>query len=216
MQSSTKLGGTAAILLAIGYIAFVIMNLLAPQGESSVQNHVDAPVLFVTMHYVLAVGAVLGIAIIPAVNGLVTDSRNEALRWSSLLAIIGFAITALNNFRQADIDTRLADVYAQSSAGIREVIEVTWVGLVELSPNGALEFGGPGVWILTVSWLMLKSPSLPRWVGCVGIACGTAYLVMILGVMLGVKAMTMAGMVAGGVILAPVWYIWAGARLLRS
>lgn len=211
-----KLAGPAAILSGIMMILTAVLLVTTPQTGNSILDHANHPVRFIATHYLLAFGSVLSIAMLPALQRILKARRSEWLTWTSTIALIGFALTAINNFRQAGLDASLADAYLKASSTVQETMLINWAGLVELSPQGWLDYVGVGSWILTVSLVALRKGAFNRFLNLVGIATGTFYMLLVIGNAFGIEWLLRVSLILGGVLLAPIWFIGMGIRLMKE
>src|SRR5581483_4452728 len=105
IRSSTygRLGGICSILLAVTYAIFGVTYLLDPSVKATTQVDfftaiAQNPTMYQLGSWSLAFGALISLAVIPAVAELVESSNLAWVRWASNLAYVGFAMTALVNF----------------------------------------------------------------------------------------------------------------------
>ncbi len=85
-----------------------------------------------------------------------------------------------------------------------------------LDPAAFLSFGAVGVWILVVSLLALRSGAWPKPLAYVGIGVAIVYGLVVASSLLQIQLFTAIVAGVGGVILAPIWYIWFGLRLRKA
>jgi hypothetical protein len=80
---------------------------------------------------------------------------------------------------------------------------------------GYLGYGAVGAWVLVVSLLAQRSGRWPRSLAFLGIAVAIAYLVLVTPILSELREVVLGVAGIGGVILAPIWYIWMGLTLCR-
>src|SRR5712692_11747818 len=104
----SKLGGICSILLGVTYIVIAVIYLLVPpeQQEGSgipagkfLESFAQNPAPLTVGYFVFAFGSLLGIAAVLAISESVRSTNEGWLRWTSHLAIIGFAVNAADWFR---------------------------------------------------------------------------------------------------------------------
>jgi hypothetical protein len=77
-------------------------------------------------------------------------------------------------------------------------------------------FGVVGMWVLVVSFLALRMGTWPKLLTFVGIATAIAYWLIVVGSVLNLEALFTISAAMGGIVLAPIWYIWAGLKLRQA
>jgi hypothetical protein len=96
----------------------------------------------------------------------------------------------------------------------KTVIELS--GPFALDPQNWLSFGAVGLWVLVVSLLALRIGAWPKLLSYAGIATAVAYWLIVVGSVLNLEALFTIAAALGGIILAPVWYIWTGLKLRQA
>jgi len=119
-------------------------------------------------------------------------------------------VVAINNFRNIAFQPGRATAYMEGDAATRAVIELS--GPFGLDPQNWLGFGAVGLWVLVVSLLALRIGSWPKLLTYLGIATAVAYWLIVVGSVLNQEALFTIAAALGGIVLAPIWYIWIGLR----
>jgi len=216
-----KLGGNCSVLLGISYLVIGVTYLLLPAEQkqtsavdvflpSFAQNSTVQTIQF----WVFALSGLLGIAVVPAVSESVRPVNEGWVRWTSNLAVLGFAVVAINNFRNIAFQPGLAAAYMEGDAVTKAAIEVG--GPFGLDPQNWLGFGAVGLWVLVVSLLAQRTGVWPRLQTNLGIAAAVAYWLVVIGSVFNLEALFTIAAALGGIILAPVWYIMTGLRLRQA
>lgn len=221
MNGMQRLGGACAIVVGISYILVGVTYFLLPPAQrpgasiaSFLASYAQDPTITRLLFWELAVGALFAICVVLALADILRAGGEGWARWMSNLAIIGFAVTALNSFRSLSLQPVVAAAYASADATTKTAIAAT--AQTQIDPDGWLGFGVVGAWALTAGVLMLRTSALPRVLGYVGIAVGIAYWSVLAGNVLNVELLTSIGAGVGGVILAPIWFIGMGISLRRG
>jgi hypothetical protein len=97
----------------------------------------------------------VAIAVVLALSESVRSENEGWIRWTSTLALLGFAVVAINNFRKIAFQPRMAIAYVKGDAVTKAAIEVS--GPFSLDPRGWLGFEAVGLWVLIVSLLFLRT-----------------------------------------------------------
>jgi hypothetical protein len=215
-----KLGGVCSILVGVSYFVIGVIQLLLPPDQTcdcadkfwlSYLNH---PFGLDAQYIAFALGGLLGVAAVMAISDTVSSENVGWIRWTSILAIVGFALTAIDNFHALDINYAKADAYV-NALGARPPLAIP--GALEgIDVNGWFRFGAIGLWVLAVSLLAIRSNTWPRLLAYIGIAAGIAYFIILASDIFSIAILTLIGAGLGGIILAPIWYIWSGLRLYEA
>lgn len=212
-----KLGGLFAILLGISYILIGVIYLMLPGdqragGDLFYASVVRDPTLISIYYLIFALGAVLALGVLPAIAESVRSQHEGWTHWATNLAYLGFAVTAIDFFRIWSIQTYRASAFVASDASARAAIDATAQGL---DPQGWLGFGGVGVWVLVVSLLAMRANTWPRPLSYIGIAVAVLYWLVVVSNVFGIDILLSIVAGLGGIVLAPIWYIWVGLLLRR-
>lgn len=219
MNSNTlgKLGGFCSILLGVSYVLVGALYLLLPADQKTAPDELafytsvaESPGLLRIYYLMFALGAVLALGAVPAISESVRNVHEGWVRWTTNLAILGFAVTAIDFFKVWAIQVYRAEIFINGDASTRAAIAATSDGL---DPQGWLSFGMVGAWVLAVSLLALRENLWPKSLSYVGIALAGIYWLIVVGNVFGIGILLSIAAALGGVILAPVWYIWVGLRL---
>ncbi|WP_413299520.1 hypothetical protein AA0X95_16050 [Bacillus sp. 1P10SD] len=216
-MKKTRLGGISALIVGFLYILTVVIVLVSPPGENPVVDHVTYINRLVAVHYILGFLGVLGIMVVLAISNRL-EKYTESSEWypySKVMAIIGFALLAINNFRQVGMDHELSHEAMMKGGVVFETIVTSWAGLVELSPQGWVDFGFVGLWIFTVGIITNKYLN-KKVLSILGMVGGACFILTVLGNVSGITVLVMVGMGLGGLIIVPIWFISFGILLVKS
>ena len=217
----SKLGGNCSILLGILYLVIGVTYLLLPAAQKQTSatdefllSFAQNPTTQIIQWWVFALSGLIGIAVVLAVSESLRSANEGWVRWTSTLAIIGFTVVSINNFRAIAFQPAMARAYVEGDAVTKAAIEVS--GPFSLDPQGWLGFGAVGLWVLVVSLLSLRAGTWPKLLSYIGIATALAYWLIVAGFVFNQEMLFTIGAALGGIILAPIWYIWAGLRLQQA
>jgi uncharacterized protein DUF4386 len=217
----SKLGGNCSILLGILYLLVGITYLLLPADQKQTSaldkfllSFAQNPTTQIIQWWVFALSGLIGIAVVLAVSESVQSANEGWVRWTSTLAVLGFAVVAINNFRNIAFQPGRAAAYMQGDSVTKAAIEVS--GPFSLDPQNWLGFGAVGLWVLVVSLLALRVGTWPKLLTYVGMATAVAYWVVVVGTVFNQETLITIAAALGGIILAPIWYIWTGLRLRQA
>ena len=217
----SKLGGNCSLLLGILYLLIGVTYLLLPADQKQTSatdkfllSFAQNPTTQMIQFWVFALSGLIGIAVVLAVSEGVRSANEGWVRWTSNLAVLGFAVVAINNFRNIAFQPGRAAAYVEGDAVTKTVIELG--GPFGLDPQNWLGFGAVGLWVLVVSLLALRTGSWPKLLSYAGIATAAAYWLIVVGSVLNLEALFTISAALGGIVLAPIWYIWTGLKLRQA
>jgi len=221
----SKLGGTCSILLGVSYAVIGAIYILVPPEQQEgngmgpgafLESFAHNPTPLTVGYLVFALGSLLAIAAVPAISETVQSASDGWVHWTSILAIIGFAVNALDWFRSFALDPARAAAYVKGDAAIRAALTVPGA-IAHLDPQAWVRFGAVGVWILVVSLLALRGGTWPKPLAYLGIAVTIGYWLIVVFNLVQIPSQALRAIVAGVsvVVLPPIWYMWLGLRLLR-
>ncbi len=213
MNNLQKLGGFAAIIHAAAYLVGIglYLSALSPILDASPDQYLAMFADYQNLMYVWIFIAYLvaGLCLVPvslALNerlqggpkALVQSSTVFGLIWACL--IIGSGNLMLYGFVQ------LPEIYASNPAQAETVLLA--LRIVEDGIVSGSEFIG-GTWALLVSWVALKTGTLPKLLNIFGFVIGLAGIISI------VPTLNEMGSMFFGLSMIP-WFVWLGVAMLRS
>lgn len=220
--SLLKLGGVGALLVFLCSGLFALLVLFAPQ---TALEPGEVPWSYVLGYYALALVGVFGLAVVPPVSRRVAAQSEGWMRWTSTLALVGFAVLGVTHFWAAEYETTLFLEYdgplgGEIGGGLLVGFQgVDWtVAREELLfriPQGWFEVAGIGLWVFSVSWLARGAGLLPKGLVRLGLLGGGFSLLVPLGASAQVWLLHFLG-TAVGLVLTPWWFCWIGVLLLRE
>jgi Domain of unknown function (DUF4386) len=220
-SSIRTLGGALSILAGIVFFATALAFFLLPPEQLDFTPRAEFFISVAALPTVVKltfwggiIGALLAIGAVIAVADYMRRTNAGLIRLSSTLAIIAFAISAVDNatllIRIPDLATR----YVQGNASIRAAIEVG--GLGSLDPSLIMQSILLGLWFLSVNFLALRSRVLPRPLALIGLIYGVGALLTVPFVLFNMQVPLLVARVLGLVVLSPAWFVWTGFVLLRK
>jgi hypothetical protein len=219
----SQLGGICSILLGVSIIVVGATYLPLPPEQQQIVGMYTNPGAFlasVAHNFTLltvefwaeALGALAGIAVVLAISARVRSANEGWVRWTSTLAIVGLAITAIDDLRFLALTPGRAAAYVQGDAAVKAAL--TAPGALEgLDPHHWLRLGAVGLWVMVVNLLALRARAWPAPLAIVGIGVALVYWLAVAGIVLQIPAALTLVAGLGAIVLAPLWYIWLGLRL---
>ncbi|MFQ5947058.1 MAG: DUF4386 family protein [Anaerolineae bacterium] len=218
-RSSYSLAGTASVLAGLSFVVVIITLFLNPAESlrdpaeywAFLANDPNAVLLQVIESWALGLGSLLAIAVVLVLLDHLRSQSETWIRWTSILALVGFAVFAINSFTSIAADPARAAAYATGGAAVRAAIEVT--PLVVVDQQGWVAAGTVGLWLLTVSLVGLRSKEFSWGLHVVGILSAAAYWILI--ALLTLNPELIGSPASSLFFLVPLWYLWMGVTLLR-
>ncbi|PLR99252.1 hypothetical protein CVD19_02760 [Bacillus sp. T33-2] len=192
-----------------------MLFILVPVGANAVEDHHHYYTILNVGHFLLAFLGLCGIAAVPAITKHVVDEPSEFVSFSKMIATIGFALMSINNFRQSGLDHDLAHDAVTHGDDVLDAVIIGWAGLVELSPDGWIDFGGVGLWILSISYVALRNKTQTSKMNYLGFVSGTCLVITVIGNALSFQPLVVLGVGIGGLTVIPLWFILQGVKLQK-
>ena len=210
-------GGAAMALAALTAFAAIAYGLLPAEQRLGVPGRVLLPSfaanpmpLQLEMGLLTLIG-VVGLAVVRPIRQLL-DRDDPWLRWTSILAIVGYAVGAVGNSLVMGKLPGIANAFVAADDAGKQIIAVFW--RTTLDPFGLWQFGAVGVWLLVVGIVALRARGLPQVGAYLAIAAGVAHLAIPLVLVASAQsALAVLSLVAAVVIVA--WFGWVGLHLWR-
>ena len=223
-KSMLKVGGICGILVGILAIIAGGSLLLAPQEQSG-PAHILYPGAHLTsvaenstlimIHYwALILAPLLVIAVNFAITDLLRPVNEGLARWLSTLGVVSVAVQAANYVLGQGYTPLLAARYVQADAATQAAIEA--MGPRWLDSDLWISFGLSGIWLIAIGWMALRGAKLPKALAWVAIVCGISYWLIPGGFVLRLPAVITLAAGLVGMVLAPIWWIWAGVFLRKK
>lgn len=221
-NSLNKVGGLCSILVGALYVLLGATYVLLPPAQQAggapdafYRSFAQSPTLNMINYWAFALAGVFALGALPAITESVRSVNEGWARWTSNLAYLGFAVTAIDFFRNIGLQPDRAAAYVAGDASTQAALAAPGIGL-GLDVNGWLGFGGVGLWVLVTSLFAMRSKMWPNTLAYVGIAVGVLYWLVVVSLVFDNAALLQIVAALGGVVAAPVWYIWVGTRLRKA
>jgi len=221
-DSLNKFGGLCSILVGALYVLVGATYVLLPPEQQAggaadafYLSFAQSPTLNMINYWAFALAGVFALGALPAITESVRSVNEGWARWTSNLAYLGFAVTAIDFFRNIALQPDRAAAYVAGDASVQSVLAAPTF-LAGLDSQGWLGFGGVGLWALVTSLLAMRSKMWPNTLAYVGCAVGVLYWLVVVSFVFDMAALTQIVAALGGVVAAPVWYIWVGMRLRKA
>lgn len=219
------MGGWFAILAGIALIGVLASAALMPralqmrvEGDEFWAALSENPRAHLNLHWAYAAYGLLALAVIPALYELAAAESRAWAWYAAALGFIGLAVTARSHLLEVAWDRHVIRRYPDADQAYQRSVHVV-AGYGLDVPDGFLQHGAVGVWILISSILALRGDALSAGLAWIGIAAAVLAVVTVLGYM-GVVAerssaprLLTVGIGAGTLVQA-AWFVWLGIELL--
>ncbi len=222
-RSVAKLGGICSILTGLSYLAIGATFFLMPEEQqpgSAVSfdaffaSVAGGSTMLVLYCWAFTVNGLVAIAAVPAISELVRSANEGWVRWTSALAMMGYAVLAVEYLVLQDEIPRMATGYVQLDASARSAIAV--IGTLNLNNDGWAGFGTVGLWLAVVNWLAWRGGQWPKALAAIGLIIGIGNALLIAGFVFSLPILILIAAGLGAAILAPIWFVWMGVRLRQA
>lgn len=214
-------GGWFAVLSGSALIGVVISAALMPR---SLQARTEAdefwatltahPKAHLSLHWTYALYGLATLAVIPALHELVASESRPWAWYAAALGFVGLAVTARSHLLEVAWDRHIIRRYRDADDAYRRGVHVV-AGYGLDVPDGFLQHGAVGVWILISSVLSLRGDLLPDGLAWLGIGAALLAMATVVGYM-GASAdrrwapPLLTGGVVFGTLAEAAWLIWLG------
>lgn len=212
--------GILSILCALCYVVGGITHFLMPSEQLHFSGGADSE-FFISLiqkasafhvHYwVFVMASLSAIGVVAGIR--IQDSVSLWFRFVSILAIVGFALTAIDFAHMHAQAIRMAGQFSDASPVMREVIASR--GIDRLDGYG-ISFNMMGLWLITLCCTALRARTWPGWISGLGILNGILLQLVLVGTV--VHSGMLIDIAAGlsGVILTPVLFFSFGIIYLKK
>ncbi len=221
-DSLNKFGGLCSILVGALYVLLGATYVLLPPEQQAggapdafYRSFAQSSTLNMINYWAFALAAVFALGALPAITESIRSVNEGWARWTSNLAYLGFAVTAIDFFRNIALQPDRAAAYVSGDASVQAVLAAPTF-LAGLDSQGWLGFGGVGLWVLMTSLLAMRSKLWPSTLAYVGIAAAVLYFLVVVSLVFNLATLLQIVAALGGVVAAPIWYIWVGMRLRKA
>lgn len=219
-----SVGAVASFGVAMSYFAGGVFALLMPpelQGRPDISPHEfwmvlsRQPMMHLCFHWAWIVAGLCGLGAVPAISLLAWEAHRGATLWSGLAALVGCAVNARSHLMEVAWDRKIIPLYQSADAAFQQAVHIV-AGLALDVPDGVLTYGAIGMWVFVISTLVGRSRAGSRRFAVLGCATALSLIAGMVGYAFFVRPLLVLSIGAGGFVLVPAWFTWAGLLLWRD
>jgi hypothetical protein len=172
----------------------------------------DHSLVFSIHYWLVVILSLFSIAVILAMFKIVSSANKAIALWVTVIAIIGAALTIVDFASVGVKAPRMAQQFSSYSESEKLVAVIA--GLPHVDPC-FLAWGLLGIWGLVCNRIAIKNRLLPIASCYVGILGSFLYVLVFLGSVVQKQIIVDIAVGVGGLIIAPIWYIWFGLAIKK-
>jgi len=216
-----RVGWISSIIVGILYILVGVTHFLLPLDQLRGGNGINEAFflslaehsLIFSIHYwIVVVLSLFSISVILVFYKIISSTHTSIALWVTVIGIIGTALSIVDYASVGVKAPRIAQQFSSFTASEKSILLV--MGLPHIDPC-FLSWALLGIWSLICSWLAIKNKLLPKTLCYIGILGSCLYILIFLGSVLQKQLIVDFGVGLGGLIIAPIWYIWFGLAIKK-
>jgi len=213
-NSLFRLGGTCAVLLGITGALVDLTYVLLPADQrlgvpaARILPSIAEGARMLNLQFLeLTLLGILGLAVVPAISEMLRSGHEGWVRWTSNLAFVGFAVTAVTSSFSFGRLPAVAAAYVAGDPSTQAALTPIWRTSFDL--HGLWGYAMVGLWVFVMSLVALRGGQFPKALAYLGIIVGLAYALIPVAFQFKIPVLFMVAAVPGG-IANTIWFIWAG------
>ena len=212
-----KINSIFTIIVACCYGAMGVFILFYPEfvfsknvARQLVLLHENPPIV---LNYIFwAISGVAALVAVPAITSFITKNKNTLIQWGERLALLGYSVIAISNFRAIAIKPEVANTFVNSDEGIRNIITMVDPWLL-LGPKGYITLGAIGVWVLIISISAILNRKNSKIINIMGLVLALTLILSIIG--LKSQAIVLTIEIIKGTVSC-IWFLCIGISMCRK
>lgn len=214
----SRVGAAAAVGIGVVYLIVGINTLVNPiyvnDFDDMAIRLAEAPLGHYIRSFGFATISVLFIPVMSALAGALGHVRTALVQCATVIGYFGCAGTIMSTLRVLRLAPLRAQTYVMGDETVRAAIRYNWVGN-SLDPDGWMQFGAVGTWLLVISLVALREGRLfPKGWAWLGVAASAIHFAILLS-FLAIPEVEGVAALLGAFIFAPIWGFWTGLVLRR-
>ena len=219
-ESVLRFGGAAAITVGALYLLVAATHFMMPRAQlrgafdisgEFLTSLAQGSAVFQLHYWIVVVLALLTLAVVAAFWELFRGKRSGPVVWATALGSFAAALMALDFAQFGTLAPRLAGKYAAGDAAVRPLLAA--LGVPHSDPC-FFAYGLMGGFALIANVAAWRRRLLPRLLAGIGACGGGLYVILFAGSLAQAPLLVDVAVGLGGLVIAPVWYIWSGFVLI--
>jgi hypothetical protein len=216
-----RVGWISSLAVGILYILVGGTHFLLPLdqlrggrgiNEAFFLSLADHSLIFSVHYWLVVLLSLFSIAVILAFFKIVSPAHMGIALWVTVMGLIGAALSIVDFASVGVKAPRIAQQFSSFSES--EKLTAIIAGLPHVDPC-FLSWALLGIWGLVCNGFALKNKLLPGTVCYVGIIGSCLYILVFLGSVVQKQLIVDIAVGVGGLIIAPIWYIWFGLAIKK-
>jgi hypothetical protein len=201
----------ATALAGIFYVLLPAAQRLGVPGRELLPSFAANPLPLQMETIALGAMGIVGLALVRPITAL-AGGTNDWLRWTSILALVGYGVAAVGNTLVLGKLPGIAAAFVAADPSMQPVIATFW--RTTLDPFGLWQFGAVGIWLIVVGLVAMRTRGWPSIGAYLALAAGVAHLAIPVVLLVAAQsALGILALVAAAVIV--IWFGWLGLHLMR-
>jgi|WetSurMetagenome_2_1015567.scaffolds.fasta_scaffold05789_6 hypothetical protein len=216
-----RVGWISSIIVGILYILVGVTHFLLPLdqlrggrgiNEAFFLSLAEHSLIFSIHYWIVVVLSLFSISVILVFYKIISSAHRDIVLWVTVIALIGTALSIVDFASVGVKAPRIAQQFSSYTAIEKSVAII--IGIPHIDPC-FLSWGLLGIWSSVCNWLALKTKLLPKTICYIGIIGSCLYMLVFLGSLFQKQLIVDIAVGVGGLIIAPIWYIWFGLTIKK-
>ena len=216
-----RVGSISSLIVGILYILVGATHFLLPLdqlrggrgiNEAFFLSLADHSLVFSVHYWLVVLLSLFSIAVILAFFKIISSPHKAIVLWVTVIGLIGTALSIVDFASVGVKAPRIAQQFSSYNSSEKLVALIT--GLPHVDPC-FLSWALIGIWALVCNWVALKNKLLPKTLCYIGIFGSCLYILVFLGSAVQKQLIVDIAVGLGGLIIAPIWYIWFGLAIKK-
>ena len=214
-----RVGWISSLIVGILYLLVGVTHFLLPLdqlrgghgiNEAFFLSLADHSLIFSVHYWIVVLLSLFSIAVILTFYKIISSTNRGIALWVTVIGIIGTALSIVDYASVGVKAPRIAQQFSSFTASEKSIVLV--MGLPHIDPC-FLSWALLGIWSSVCNWLALKDKLLPKTICYVGIFGSCLYIFVFIGSVVQKQLIIDIAVGVGGLIIAPIWYIWFGLAI---
>jgi len=216
IEDFIRVGWISSFTVGILYFLVGVTHFLLPLdqlrggrgiNEAFFLSLADHSLIFSVHYWLVVLLSLFSIPVILAFFKIISSTQKSIILWVTIIGIIGTALSIVDFASVGVRAPRIAEQFSSYTTSEKSAALIT--GLPHVDPC-FLSWALLGIWGSVCSWFALKNKLLPKTICYIGIFGSCLQILVFLGSVVQKQLIVDIAVGVGGLIIAPIWYIWFG------